>query len=131
MVYINEWLPDPVGADTAGEFIELYNDGDTAVKLDDWAIETEKGKTFLLTRRIVPARRYLVLTKSDTRLTLRNADGGLALYDARGTLVDQGAFGGSAPEGKSFSRANYNAGQGSTFYLRTSYPWRAEHGSRG
>lgn len=110
MVFINEWLPNPVGVDAAGEFIELYNSGGAAVILNGWALKTENGKKFSLVGWSIPARRYLLLKRSVTKLSLRNSDGGLALYSPNGALVDRANFLGSALEGKSFSRADYGTG---------------------
>jgi hypothetical protein len=109
VVFINEWLPNPTGPDVAREFIELYNDGAQPVGLGGWAIKTENGKKFSLSGRGIVARGYLVLKRSETKLSLRNESGGISLYDAKGVLVDQARFLGSAPEGKSFSRVDYGA----------------------
>ena len=38
MLYINEWLPNPVGNDATGEFIELYNSGTTGVSLNGYSL---------------------------------------------------------------------------------------------
>ena len=44
---------------------------------------------------------------------MKNSDSSLFLYDAAGKLVDQSAFVGTAPEGESFNRINYEfAAQG-------------------
>lgn len=107
MVYLNEWFPNPFGADAAGEFMELYNPGSATVSLDGWTLETEKGKKISLAGRTIPPHGYLVLKHADTKSTLRNSDGGLALYNAAGALVDHGNFAGPAPKGKSFSRVDY------------------------
>lgn len=115
MVFLNEWLPNPVGADAAGEFIELYNDGAAAAPLDGWSLRTESGKTSVLHGRTVPPRGFLVLDKDATKLALRNTDGGLSLYAPGGTLADGGSFAGAAPEGKSYSRANYDTGPATHF----------------
>lgn len=110
MVYINEWLPNPTGADAMGEFIELYNNGGAVVNLSGWIIKTENGKKFSLAGRSISAHGYLVLKRSVTKLSLRNTDGGLSLYDARGILIDHGDFSGDAFEGKSFSRVDRGTG---------------------
>ena len=115
MVFISEWLPNPAGPDTAGEFVELYNSGATAVPLGGWALKTEKGKTFSLGGRTIAARSFLVLKKGATKLTLRNTDGGLSLYAPGGALADSAAFAGTAPEAKSFSRVDYGAGPATHF----------------
>lgn len=125
MIYINEWLPNPVGADAAGEWIELWNSGGTAVGLDGWVLKTENGKKFSLAGRRIPAHGYLVLKRTTTKLSLRNADGGLALYGASGTLADRGNFDGSAPEGKSFSRVDYTTGPAQHFAFADPTPGAA------
>lgn len=115
MIFINEWLPNPIGPDAAGEFVELYNSGNVAASLNGWVLKTENGKKFSLVGRSVPVRGYLLLKRSVTKLALRNTDGGLSLYGANGARADQANFLGTAPEGKSFSRVNYTAGAAQRF----------------
>ncbi len=110
MVFINEWLPNPVGPDAPGEFIEFYNSGSMPASVQGWTIATEAKRRFALPPRIIAPKGYLVVKRPELKLALRNADGGLSLYDAKGRLVDAARFLGSAPEGKSFSRVNYVAG---------------------
>ena len=122
VVFVNEWLPNPAGPDAPGEFAELLNGGPSAVDLAGWRIVTEKGKTFALGGRSVPPRGFLLLTRRTTGLTLRNSDGGLLLYAPDGALEDRAAFQGSAPEGKSFSRANYDSGPEAHFVWASPTP---------
>lgn len=110
MVYLNEWLPNPVGVDTTGEWVELYNSGAAAADMRGWVLETESGKKFLFAKGSVPAHGYLLAKRSVTKLALRNTDGGLLLYNTAGMLVDEGVFQGSAPVGQSFSRVDYGTG---------------------
>ncbi len=109
MVYLNEWFPNPAGADAAGEFVELYNSGSAAFSLDGYALGTGAKKRVSLSGRTIPPGGYLVLKKAETGLTLKNTDGAVFLYGPGGKTVDQAAFQGSAPEGKSFSRMDYGA----------------------
>ncbi|MDR3582102.1 MAG: lamin tail domain-containing protein [Candidatus Pacebacteria bacterium] len=135
MVSINEWFPDPVGTDAAGEFVELYNSGNDAVNLTGWKLGTgtasttsiipAKTKPFSLAKFSVPARGYLVLARSKTKLSLKNTDGGLLLYGPDGTIVDRASFAGTAPEGKSFSRVSQNASTASRFAFTSSTPGAA------
>ncbi|OGZ01395.1 MAG: hypothetical protein A3A43_01220 [Candidatus Liptonbacteria bacterium RIFCSPLOWO2_01_FULL_56_20] len=104
MVFINEWLPNPSGADIEGEWVELWNDGVEAVGLYGWALQSGNGKAFVLGSRAIGAGDYLVLRRSETKLTLRNQGERLVLVDAQGRLVHEASFLGSAPEGKSVSR---------------------------
>ena len=67
MLYINEWLPNPVGADAAGEFVELYNSGNSAAPLNGYTLGTGAKKKFSLTGYTIPAGGYLVLKKAQTK----------------------------------------------------------------
>lgn len=104
MVLISEWLPNPVGSDAEGEWLELYNDGNAAVSLSGWRILNGGGKGAKLGNLHVRPGEYLVLHRKDTKLVLRNRDETLSLYNAGGKLADRAEFLGSPPEGKSVSR---------------------------
>jgi hypothetical protein len=122
MLYLNEWLPNPVGADAAGEFIELYNSGNVALALNGYALGVGGKKKFSLAGRTVPPDGYLVLKKAQTKLALKNSDGALFLYGPGGQVIDQASFVGSAPEGKSFSRINYDASPAQHFLFTDPTP---------
>jgi len=107
MIFINEWLPNPTGTDAKGEFVELFNNGKAPVNVGGWTLSTDGKKKFKLSG-MIRANGYLLLSRNGTKLALKNTDGTLFLYDAAGRLVDHSAFEGSAPEGKSFNRINYN-----------------------
>ena len=109
MLYINEWLPNPVGNDAAGEFIELYNDGSAAVSLGGYTLSDGAKKKFSLSGYSIPPGGYLVLKKEEDKLALKNTDGALLLYGPDGQVVDTANFAGAAPEGKSFSRVDYGS----------------------
>ena len=115
MVFLNEWLPNPTGSDTKGEFIELWNGGSSPVNLNGWILQADGKKKFRLFGTI-KADGYLLLPRSETKLSLKNTDGKLVLFDAAGRLADQPAFEGSAPEGKSFNRVSYDSYDGSSIY---------------
>ena len=106
MVFINEWLPNPMGSDAKGEFVELFNNG-SAIDLNGWRLGNGEKKDFSLGGYRITGNGYLVLPRTVTKLTLKNSDASLFLYDAAGKLVDQSAYVGTAPEGQSFSRVNY------------------------
>ena len=107
MMYINEWLPNPVGTSSAGEFIELYNKGAAVMKLDGYVLGTGAKKNFSLSGYGISPGGYLVLYKAQDRLALKNSNGALLLYGSDGRVVDQASFAGAAPKGKSFSRMDY------------------------
>src|ERR1044072_9712380 len=100
MVTISEWLPNPVGSDTKGEWVELRNGSAASVSLSGWRL-TADGKKFFALRGAIAPGGYLVVPRSASKLSLQNTDGKLALYDAAGRLADHAEFRGAAPEGKS------------------------------
>ena len=109
MIYINEWLPNPVGTDKGAEWVELFNSGTNGVSLNGWALVSGSGKKFILDGKSIAAGKYLVLNQSETKLTLRNTDESLSLYSAQGKLESQSSFSGSATEGMSYSRTDGTA----------------------
>jgi hypothetical protein len=109
MIYINEWFPNPVGKDADGEFIELYNSGVAAARLDGYALSDGAKKTFKLDGYSISPGGYLVLKHAQDKLTLKNTNGAVLLYGPSGQVVNSASFAGAAPEGKSYSRVNYSA----------------------
>jgi hypothetical protein len=107
VLYINEWLPNPAGNDASGEFVELYNSGAAAVRLDGYSLSVGGKKQTSLKGLAVPADGYLTLYRDKLRLALKNTDGAVFLYGPDGALVDRGQFSGAAPQGQSFSRNDY------------------------
>lgn len=104
MVWINEWLPNPAGADAGGEWLELYNRGEAPVNLGGWRLANGSGREVKLRAQIIGPGEYLVLRRGDTKLTLRNRNETLLLYNTRGELEDRVGFLGNVPEGKSVGR---------------------------
>lgn len=108
MIYINEWLPNPIGNDATGEFIELYNSGPTGLSLNGYSLGDGAKKTLSLSGYTISPGGYLVLKHAQDKLTLKNTDGAVLLYGSDEQLIDSASFAGVAPEGKSFSRVNYS-----------------------
>ena len=102
MVYINEWLPNPVGKDSDGEWVELWNDSNSPVSLVGWKLQSKDGKSVALGGSIGP-QEYIGFQRPNIKLTLHNVDGELTLYNPLG-VADHQSFFGQAPEGKSFAR---------------------------
>ena len=132
MIYINEWFPNPIGADASSEFVELYNSSSSAVNLTGWKLGTgtasattiipAKTKPISLAAFSVPAHSYLVLKKAQDKITLKNVDGALLLYGPSGTVADRASFAGTAPEGKSFSRISYDSSAAQHFMFTKPTP---------
>lgn len=103
MIKINEWLPNPFGVDSEGEWIELYNDSNQVINLNNWKIISQ-NKSYKIKNIILAPQEFMVLTRKQTKLSLLNKNGELKLFDSYGNLIDEAKFWGEAPEGKSFSR---------------------------
>lgn len=106
MIIINEFLPNPVGKDTDGEFIELFNDSQNEINLTGWQLKDASGKSFILKNQKLGPAEYLVFDYKTTKISLNNNAETLLLYDQNGNLIDKAEFTGSAPEGKSLIRKN-------------------------
>ena len=102
-MWINEFLPNPVGKDPAGEFIELFNEGREPQNLSGWKLKDASGKTFIL-KGTLGVNEYLVLDNKTTKLSLNNDSETLYLFDVSGKQIDSLGFTVTAPSGKSFIR---------------------------
>jgi len=102
---ISEFLPNPIGKDTEGEWIELFNNSQEAVDLSGWQIKDASGKAFFLKNKIGPGQ-YSVLDYKTTKISLNNNAETLFLYDQKGNLIDKVEFAAAAPEGKSLISQN-------------------------
>ena len=103
MIVINEWLPNPLGADQDGEWIEILNSGGEKVNLSGLYLGNKKGQKYFLKGELEGGK-FLVLNRRDTRIVLTNQEEKISLYDAKNNLVQESGFFGEAREGKSFSR---------------------------
>jgi hypothetical protein len=107
-VLVNEMLADPVGSDTDGEFVELYNPNDFGVNLDGWKLDDmpNGGSTPMTLSGIIAPKGYLVIEKTALKIVLNNTtDDGAFLYDKTGELVHGSLYKGSeVKEGVSWGR---------------------------
>ena len=86
-VVITEILPNPAGADTGNEFIELYNPSDSEKVLDGCMLYISGAtKTFTFpTNTLLAAMEYRAFYDGTTGLTLPNANGGEVVLVAGNT----------------------------------------------
>jgi hypothetical protein len=129
LVVINEFIPDPIGDDNAskpgGEWVELYNNGDSDFDLAGWALydaydtheltittsnSDNNGNPLDGGETIIPAHGYLVVYRNgDNDFALNNTGGdSVRLYNdviASGILIDSHVYTGTIPESKSFARS--------------------------
>lgn len=103
ILQISEFLPNPVGSDSTGEWVELHNLSDEKVFLSGWRLKNSSGKTAELSGFINP-HEFRIFPRSETRLILKNKQEDLQLFNSDGRLTDSAFFLGEAPEGKSLSR---------------------------
>jgi len=104
---INEFLPDPEGADGGQEWVELYNDGGSAVDLSGWRVQagtSNFGDAAVLPEdTFLPASGFLLVGGSDVGIRDVDLTGSLAnassnadavrLVDCVGTPVDTVVYG--------------------------------------
>lgn len=108
-VVVNEVLPNPVGSDATGEFVELYNSGDTAVDLSGWQLDDAEGGSTPYTLpndTLIAATSYKVWYRSETKLAFNNDADAARLLDPAGAVRTQLTYEESAPEGHSYNRTS-------------------------
>ncbi len=70
---INELFPNPDGADTENEFIELFNPQDRAINLKNWTIEDGSHTRYQFHSELIEPRAYYVLTRAKSSISLNNS----------------------------------------------------------
>lgn len=104
-ISINEILPSPEGLDETNEWIELYNGNSSTVDLSGWKIKDREGAVTayaLPEKTIIESNGYLVLLRTETKITLNNTEDGLNILWPTGEVVD------SASYEKAESKQSYN-----------------------
>lgn len=100
-LHISEIYPNPPGVDN-DEFIELVNDGDEEVTTGTCAVFSSVTRSYKIPANTVIARgAFLLLPKSQTKLTLNNGGATVRLVDSDGTELDHAIYG-TAREGMSW-----------------------------
>jgi len=101
---IKEFLPNPIGKDTEGEYIKLANNKQETINLTGWQIKDASGKIFKLSGYELEAEAELNLPYSKTKISLNNDGETVYLLDAAGKIIDELSYAGSAAEGRIVSR---------------------------
>lgn len=108
-IILSEILPNPIGADKDGEWIELYNSGDKEVNLRGWILAINaktSGKQHVITEdNFIKAKSFLVVKRNESGLVLANDSGSLSLICPPEKIVSEVAYG-VAKEGKSYIYIN-------------------------
>lgn len=105
---ITEILPDPDGADSGSEFIEIHNDGEVPVSLHEYSLRVRGGssdKVYRLPKDVsVDAGEYYVVSNSDIKYSLNNTAGSVQLMRDGAVTEGDGIVEYSAPPaGQSWS----------------------------
>ncbi len=103
-IVISELLPDPVGSDTAGEFVELRNVGTSDLDFSGWRLANGTGKSVPLPSVTIGAGAYYSFVYAETKLALVNSGMALSLIDPDGAAVDAVTYAGPAKEGQSYAK---------------------------
>jgi hypothetical protein len=107
-IFINEILPSPDGPDAENEWIEIFNQNNSGVDISNWEIEDKEGKTKTYTlpeNTQIPAKGFLVLKRSDTKIILNNAGDEVLLSQPDGKTIDKVSYE-NAPHNQSYSLIN-------------------------
>ncbi len=106
---ISEILPNPKGADDH-EWIELHNNGDETIDLAGFKLQDNSARIFSIADDLnlsIQAKKYLVLDKSVTGISLNNTGGdSVKLYDPQENLLQKIEYKDTALEDKSYARKN-------------------------
>jgi len=106
-IYINEFLPNPVGPDE-GEWIELKNSGQTNLDLAGWKIDDGDGGSSpyaLPQGSVIAPQGFLLLKRVDTKIALNNTFDSVRLFNPEENLVSQVDFE-EVKEGLSYALGN-------------------------
>lgn len=104
-IILNEFLPNPKGADAEKEFIELKNISAVAVKLDKWRLEDSSRKKFIFSSStIIGPNEFLTIWSKDSNISLNNSNDAIKLFNSDGQIVDQTGYNESAEENFSYNR---------------------------
>ena len=104
MLFISEILPNPIGKDADGEFIEIFNNGNLDVYLSGWKLSDASGKSYFFRNTILKSGEYFVVNYSDSKISLNNDGDAVFLYDNSGVLIDKIEYKGKIEEGVSIAR---------------------------
>ncbi|MDO8593132.1 MAG: lamin tail domain-containing protein [bacterium] len=102
-VVINEVLPNPEGADTGREWLELKNKSAGKINLLNWRVENGNGKYKFANDLWLEAGNFYVLDNSLSQLAFKNSSDVINLYNDLDELADSVEYA-SAVQGESYAR---------------------------
>jgi hypothetical protein len=109
-IFINEFLPNPIGEDRGNEWIEIYNDNEFDVDLSNWQLDDSEGGSLPYKFPIgfkIKAKEYLVLTSDKTKIVLNNNIDSVRLIKPDNSLYQKVDYL-NPPEGASYALKEFN-----------------------
>ncbi|MFH0819440.1 MAG: lamin tail domain-containing protein [bacterium] len=108
-IIINEILPNPVGDDETGEFIELRNLSTSPIDLVGWQIADASSRRFTISKKdfsetILPAQGYFLIERKISKIALNNNGDEVKLYQPNGQLLDSIAYKQSCADSVAYAR---------------------------
>ncbi len=111
-ITLNEVLPDPERGDWDGdgeanfmdEWIELYSAADLPAALDGWIISDDSSSYRIPAGTVIWPQGYLLLYRTQTRLSLGDWRDTITLTRSDGSLADQFAYNGGPGNDRSYCR---------------------------
>jgi len=107
-IFINEFLPSPIGKDAEEEWIEIYNDSEQIINIDGWQLDDEDGgsKPFIFPKNtLIAPKDHLVFSRQTTKIALNNDKDSVRLLLPSGMVFQEINYE-KAPEGQSSSRTS-------------------------
>ncbi|MBU4374902.1 lamin tail domain-containing protein [Patescibacteria group bacterium] len=105
-VIINEFLPNPEGSDTEGEWIEIKNKGEIKINLLDWKLDDniDGSNPYKFAEDVwLNGGMFLSVARSESGLALNNDFDSVRLLDNFDELIDEIKYE-QAVEGRSYAR---------------------------
>ena len=106
-IYISEILPNPKGADSELEFIELFNSMDIPVDLSGWVL-SDGTKKFLLENIAIASKSYIAIYSRDSKISLKNSADWVLLANPRGDIISKIHYSFIGQEDQSFALIGQN-----------------------
>ncbi|OIO52017.1 hypothetical protein AUJ78_01875 [Candidatus Peregrinibacteria bacterium CG1_02_41_10] len=104
LVRLNELMPNPVGADETGEWIELYNTEKEDVNLDNWVLTDGTDEYVLPVGTKIGSGSFLIFDRPTTGITIANyGSETLQLISPEGAVRSETLRNGSFAEGATWA----------------------------
>ena len=96
-VCLNEILPNPKGDEVSGEYIEIFNSGDTEVDISHWILKDKSATKYIFPDNAkIEAGKYFVIHRTNFRFAMNNSgQETVSLLDADGKVISAVAYDGA------------------------------------